>query len=327
MKIDPADPRLTWPGAISFERTDTYLRPWRIPYDQRALFAPELLPVASTQSGIRLTFKSSTTRISGRILPTAENQPLDLFVDGQFVESFDMNGKTEFAFSGLPASEKLIELWLPQRGDFALEFLEIDDGASLTKHQDNRPKWVTYGSSITHCKTAASPSQTWPAIVARERNLNLTSLGFGGQCHLDIMIARLIRDLPADYISICCGINIMGGSTLNARTFGPTILGFVQLIREKHPTTPILLISPIYSCHRESTPNAVGWTLQDYRNAVADAARVLQDQGDRNIHYLNGLELFGKDLEHLLPDQLHPNAEGYQIMGRNFLKLTNSFFG
>ena len=44
---------------------------------------------------------------------------------------------------------------------------------------------------------------------------------------------------------------------------------------------------------------------------------------------MNGkmLELFGPDLAHLLPDDLHPNAEGYKIMGQNFVdKVASRFF-
>ena len=46
-------------------------------------------------------------------------------------------------------------------------------------YEDARPKWVTYGSSITHCRTAESPSQTWPGVAARQSGLNLTCLGYG----------------------------------------------------------------------------------------------------------------------------------------------------
>ena len=68
------------------------------------------------------------------------------------------------------------------------------------------------------------------------------------------MIARMIRDLPADFLSMKVGINIQGGNTLNERTFRAAIIGFVQIVREKHPDTPFAVISPIYSPPRETTP-------------------------------------------------------------------------
>jgi len=319
MIISHDDARLSWHGQVSLEHTKLYTRPWRIPFAEKVLFHELLQVAAATQAGVRLCFQSDTRGISGKILPLEKARNIDLYIDGNFFATADVTDKSTFAFADLPSGAKRSELWLPQRSDFALEFLEIDDNSTLEPLEDNRPKWVTYGSSITHCGEAASPSFTWPGVVARARNVNLTCLGYGGQCHLDIQIARMMRDLPADYLSICAGINIYSGS-LNVRTFGPSIIGFVQLLREKHPQTPLALISPIYSFDRETTKNPVGWTLQDYRNAVAEAAQTLQDNGDKNIVYINGLDLFNADLGHLMPDDLHPNAEGYKALGENFLK-------
>ena len=55
------------------------------------------------------------------------------------------------------------------------------------------------------------------------------------------------------------------------------------------------------------------------RVEVAEAVDAMQDRGDTNLHYVNGLDLFGPDLAHLPPDDLHPNAEGYKVMGQNFV--------
>ena len=203
----------------------------------------------------------------------------------------------------------------------------MSHGASISPYADTRPGWVTYGSSITHCRTAEGPSFTWPAVAARKHGLNLTCLGYGGNCHLEPMIARMIRELPADFLSMKVGINIYGSCSLNVRTFQSAIIGFVQIVREKHPNTPFVVISPIFSPPRETTPNAVGFTLEDMRQEVAEAVQILKDLGDVNLHYLTGLELFGPDLAHLLPDDLHPNGEGYKIMGQNFVdKVAAKFF-
>lgn len=322
------DDRLAWPGAVSVQQTADWSLPWRIPYQQADLFPPvELQARTVMPAGVRLTFVSDTRTVAGALIPVPEMAPIDLCCDGELIASQPLDGRDSFRFDNLPAGEKVVELWLPQFGECKLHSLQIDDGATLTAHRDSRPRWITYGSSITQCRTAASPTQTWPAIVARDCGFNLTCLGFGGQCHLEPMLARQIRDLPADYLSMCVGINIYGAASLSPRTFRAAIIGFVQIVREKQPDTPYVVMSPIYSPPRETTANAVGFTLQAMREEVAAAVAALQAAGDRNLHYVNGLDIFGADYAHLLPDELHPDAEGYQRMGKNFVKqVANRYF-
>ena len=64
------------------------------------------------------------------------------------------------------------------------------------------------------------------------------------------------------------------------------------------------------------------------RAEVAEATALMPARGDRNLHYVDGLELFGPEMAHMLPDDLHPDAEGYQAMGRNFVeKVAATVFG
>ena len=141
------------------------------------------------------------------------------------------------------------------------------------------------------------------------------------------MVARMIRDLPADYISMCLGINIQGASSLGPRAFRPAIIGAVQIVREKHPDIPIVLMSPICCPPREENPNTVGFHLKGMREEVQAATEALQTHGDQNVHYVDGLRVFGADYVHLLPDDLHPDAEGYRVMGKNFVaEVAEKFF-
>jgi hypothetical protein len=321
MRVRPDDPRLGWPGAISLRREADWVQPWRLPYDRRGLFPPDaLLERAAMPAGVRIRFRSDATAVAGEVEPQPEMAPIDICCDGARVGSVEMAGRGSFRFDGLPPGPKTVELWLPQFGELRLRWLDLPDGSTLEPDEDPRPRWVTYGSSITQCRTAASPTETWPAIVARERGLNLTCLGYGGQCHLDPAIARLIRDLPADYLSICAGINIYGAASLGPRSFGPALIGTVQTVREGHPDTPLALISPIFSPPRETVANAVGFTLEAMRDEVAGAVEALRAHGDSNLHYVDGLRLFGPDLADRLPDDLHPDAEGYRRLGASFLR-------
>ncbi|MDA1280257.1 MAG: GDSL-type esterase/lipase family protein [Chloroflexi bacterium] len=320
--IAASDPRLRWSGVISTEVTDGWVMPWRIPVKEKNLFAVELVERAAMPAGVRLSFASNSSWLEGFCDSIPERSPIDLHINGEYFGSAKTEERTSFRFDGLGAESKLFDLWLPQFGEFRVRGLNVDDGADLTEAvKETKPRWITYGSSITHCRAADSPTTTWPSIVARTRGYDLTCLGFGGQCHLDPMIARVIRDREADLISMCLGINIYGAASLSPRTFGPGILGFVKIVREKHPGTPIVLMSPIFSPGREDTLNPVGFTLREMGAEVEKAVETLRANGDENIHYIDGLDVFSAEHTHLLPDDLHPNDEGYGVMASNLLRL------
>jgi hypothetical protein len=327
LQILPDDPRLIWQGIASLERGAGWVAPWRVLHHERSLFFPERLQERlAMPAGGRIAFYSDTTLVAGQVVrPDPESSPIDLCCDGEMVGSCSLAGGEGFRFDGLPAGEKLIELWLPQFGVFRLRALQLSPGASVLPYQDTRPRWIAYGSSITQCRGAASPTQTWPAIVARALGLDLYCLGVGGECHLDQTVARTIRDSRADLVSLQLGINIQGGSTLSLRTFRPAIMGFVLTIRDGHPDVPIICRSPIVSPPREETPNAVGITLQMAREEVLAAVETLRDRGDANLHYISGLDVLGAESTHLLPDQLHPNADGYRLMGQRYAPLLAQF--
>jgi hypothetical protein len=279
--IAPTDPRLRWPGAISIEVANDWVMPWRIPHNEKDLYAEELVERAAMPAGVRLTFQSNSSWIEGLCDSFPERSPIDLHIDGKFAGSATTENQASFLFDDLGSNTKTFELWLPQFGEFRFKGLKIEDDAELaTPAESKAPRWITYGSSITHCRDANSPTMTWPSIVARTRGYDLTCLGFGGQCHLDPLVARVIRDREADLISLCLGINIYGASSLNQRTFGPGIIGFVKIVREKHPITPIALMSSIYSPGREDTPNDVGFTLIQMREEVAGAVAKLTANED-----------------------------------------------
>jgi len=313
-------------GAVSLERTGDYVRPWRLPFELKKLFSNDggLVLTAGLPAGVRLRFATDSGTIALKVVPyedeLKEGRLFDLTIDGKLVQTVNIPcGGEEAAFKDLPEGVKTVELWLPQAKPAALRTLMVETGAEVAAVPDDRPRWVTYGSSISHCSGAHSPARTWPACVARKRNLNLTCLGYGGNCHMEPMVALMIRDLPADIITLKVGINIMGAASLSPRTFSQALIGMVRIIREKHPDVPIAVVSPIISPPRETQQNAVGMSLTIMRSELEHAVSLLRQCGDQKVNYFNGLCVFGEDMVgKYLPDDLHPNGDGYEAMAENF---------
>ncbi|MDR6550144.1 SGNH/GDSL hydrolase family protein [Paenibacillus qinlingensis] len=312
----------TWfRGAVSIETKETGLQPWRLPHDQLGLFDLKLVEKAGEAAGVRMACLSDTTSVELYVASTDHDRQFDIVIEDHFIGTYTLlAGQDICLFSNFPSGRKRIEIYFPQKSVVHVIGLKVEEGAFVTPLPHNQPRWVTYGSSITQCSAAESPAHTWPAIVARNKGWDLTCLGFGGQCHLEPMVARVIRDLPADIISLCLGINVMGNNSLNIRTFRAAILGMVSIIREKHRSTPIYLFSPIYCPHRETDANAVGMSLVIMRSEIQEAVKILTSYGDTHISYVDGLDIFGEAFVDLLPDKLHPNAEGYKIMGTHITK-------
>lgn len=279
-------------GHAELVEEDGRLVPRRLPSGS---LHPRLDEVARMPAGVRLEF---ATDARGFAWDVATDGDIDVVVDGKLVSR-----SRRVRVAGLAAGRKRVRIWLPQSSRAGLGEFTVDGALSPVAEG---PRWIAYGSSITQCRLAAGPSETWPALVASALGWSLRCLGFAGECQLDPVVARYIRDAEADVISLCVGVNIHGAASFSARSLGPALEGFVRTIREGHPDTPILLTTPLYAPERERQPNAVGLTLADVRAEVANAAH--------GLPVVDGLSVLGPADAGLLADGLHPGAEGYRLI-------------
>lgn len=314
-------------GAVAVERGRGWLKPWRLPYDTRRLYVSPgdtLLAKAQCTAGVRLRLRTNAARLTLHCVPGEGDRLFDLTVDNRILDTRTLAaGERCVTFQHLPAGSKVAEIWLPVTHPVKVSAVSVEDGASCAPARDQRRKWLIYGSSISQCAASHSPARTWTATAARLADVNLTCMGFGGNCHLEPMVARAIRDLPAELLTLKLGINICGQASLGPRTFEAAVIGFLEIVREKHGSTPVVVVGPIACPAREHQENAVGMTLARMREELQDAVRRLRAvRGDTRIHYFNGLRLLGtEEAAQYLPDGLHPNAQAYEMMGKRFHQL------
>jgi len=362
--------RIVLRGAVEVERTPRGLRPHRLPAWAR-LQVPDLFmaQTSAESAGVRLAFRTAATTIeldvsARRMAPDAASElPASRYalttrgavvaearaVAGtRYLFTFeDPSGRiiegpsSGVRFSGLPTVETEYELWLPFTD--AVEILALRADAPVVPPGDGDAiRWLHHGSSISHGYRAEATTGTWPVVAALSTDVALTNLGFSGSAMLDPFTARTMRDQPADLISLKVGINVVNGDAMRMRTFRPAVDGFLDTIRDGHPLTPIVVISPIFC---EPVEAAAGPTMQDparpYEWSIAGGTEADVSMGklslgairgalaeiverrraaDPNLHYFEGLSLYGSaDAERMpLPDNLHPGPDVQRMIGERF---------
>ncbi|UFU06008.1 GDSL-type esterase/lipase family protein [Ruania halotolerans] len=314
--LEPSVSSEYWRGAISWVPDGDTWRPWRLPPERAdRAHAPVLVGHAQMAAGVRAELR---TDASGLSLPLTYEYDAPGFVDVTVEDALhrrvELTSGSHVLEVDLPDGEHEVRLWLPQAGHTTVGALTLK-AATAVAPLAQRPRWITYGSSITQCSAAAGPSQTWPAIAATTLGWDLTCLGFGGQCHLDPIAEHAIAQTPADVISLCLGINIHGRTSFNERSFAPQISGFVERVRAAHPEATIAVITPIGCPARENSADHDGLTLVQMREAIGEVVAALNAH-DGRITVIDGLSIIGTDEEKLLHDGLHPGPEGYQLMGQ-----------
>ncbi|MFI8358349.1 GDSL-type esterase/lipase family protein [Streptomyces cyaneofuscatus] len=363
-------------GALDLERTERGVLPHRLPAHAREQIPDGQLAMAESQpSGVRLAFSSRATAVeldvvaTKRVYPGAPPRPdgvYELLVDGHLAGrasapdgdtlTVDLASGTAHSrpgpvetlrFTGLPDGEKHIEIWLPH--DETTELVALRTDAPVHPPQPSgRPVWLHHGSSISHGSNAATPTGTWPALAAALGGAELINLGFGGSALLDPFTARAIRDTAADLISVKIGINLVNADLMRLRAFGPAVHGFLDTIREGHPTTPLLVVSPILCPIHENTPGpcapdfsamsegrlrfiATGGPAETAAGKLTltvirdELARLVGQRAatDPHLHHLDGLALYGATdhAELPLPDDLHPDPATHRRIAERFAGL------
>ncbi|OYX38007.1 MULTISPECIES: SGNH/GDSL hydrolase family protein [unclassified Sphingomonas] len=263
-----------------------------------------------------------------------------IVVDGSEIR-FVPGSPLTLRFSATSDGPRVVEIWFPQSALTEIQAVRLSADADLTIAPSSKPLWAQYGSSITHGMEAEGPSDTWPAVVARQADLDLTNLGLAGQCHLDGFVARTLRDGPFDLIGLELGANIVASDSMRRRTFVSAVHSTLDTIRDRKPNTPIFIMSPIHSPLVDDRPGPLrrrsggGYERMERPEAVDDGALTLasvreilqsistqrKTAGDTNLHYLDGLTLFGAAEMAMMPDQLHPDADGHQLLGDRFARM------
>jgi lysophospholipase L1-like esterase len=288
------DPRIRIGGAFFARPVNYALRLDRLSpellADPDGLFSPTVA-VLTTGVTVRFRTASPTVRATFNHLSSVvtEGTGYAVFQNGAFNELVSDLEVVDIA-SAQPGAPVTFEIVCPSYDEVTLADLRLEPGADLLPlPADRRPRYVAFGDSITHgsqldFETKADSTTSYPWLLASARGWELYNLAVGGS-QVSPAFGDLLVGQHADLITILWGLNDKSRDN-DLGLFITRYGALLDNLRAAQPATPIYCITMI-ACGSEG-PGSNGYTLYDYRDAVADIVAARQAAGDCHLHLIHG---------------------------------------
>lgn len=322
------DPAFTIQGLPWFGASDPTLR--RLPARAQALVRPAVWDLAHHPSGARLRFQTDSSSLTLRIThPHVEmlnmapigHSGIDLYVGPPEKPVYWNVTRPNLAaqraqqpyeyalFDHCSRDLRECTLYLPVYNQLNDLEIGLDAGARIlppTPYAHAKPI-VFYGTSITHSGCASRPSNGYVPILGRRLNSDVVNLGFSGNGVGEPEVARLVAELDAAVFVLDYEANA------GLERMRENLLPFCEILREKHPDTPLILLTKICFPKVHRMPGGP----QGHREALE-----LYHQVAENIRtrfrgltlVVDGWSLIGPDSPLAYVDESHPNDYGFNQM-------------
>lgn len=313
---------------------------------------PEPLPPAVESnawgpSGGQIRFSANTSQVKLRvklIRPATPSWNIIPISDLGF-DLYASPGDGYYTLCGVPKFDpekdffehRLLNLEKPQKLDFIINFplrmaiesveIGLDEGCI----PEAPPPFVTdsriliYGGSIIHGFCASRPGMTMPNILSRRLNREVINMGVNGSAKCEQETAKAIREI--DNVSLF--IISPEGNCPSVEFMYEHIPRFIGLYREKHPTTPIALMSYMRE-GRERIDDYARQLRKAKRECEIRIVEEFKNRGDKNIHFWDGEEFTSPENDiffenHSMADEAttdvqHKSDIGFWLMANGVMR-------
>ena len=294
----------------------------RIPDRAIASLPPGYCKYANNTAGLYFLFRTDAEAIRIRVKLTSGNLAME-HMPATGVSGFDLYARGETGnwqwiginypsaqnetadlVTGLSGTMNEYKLLLPlYNGVESLEIGVPESASFEPETPDIRKPVFQYGSSIDHGGCASRPGNCYSAVMSRRLDYPFINFGFSGSACLEPEVAELIAETDPALFLI---------ATLNATSDQVAERGirFIEIIREKHPQTPIVIIGNYSVMNRWGRPE----TDAEYRakcKEVDALYRHFAENGDKNIFQVDTAGFCGEETDwDGTVDGLHPNDLG-----------------
>nr|BAM98971.1 putative lipase [Streptosporangium amethystogenes] len=303
MRSLTCDEEFRFNGAVSLQRGDHWIAPWRVPFEQVRLYFPEGgIGRAAMPSGVAVTLVTDAARVEmdylcsrcpDNIVDLAEDvrqlESVDVAVDGRYLGRHALSAtKTRqtlcLDLGDEGGGDRLVEIWLPLYSQFRLIDLRVDEGVTASLPAPNPRRWVHYGGSLSQGMGANSPLTNYVQSSRWRTDLDLVSVARGKGTHLEPVFADLIADLRPRYVTMAVGGMVYITGSLNEYTYLTNMLGFVKRIIDSVPTCEVVVLVPPMSPQLSGIRGPNGMTPEEMRQTHYATVEAVMKWGDDRVH-------------------------------------------
>ncbi len=315
-------------SGLYWRKTGEPLR--RLPFDMKV--SEELDCLAWNTAGVMLRFRSDTAEIrvsaklehyfSGDTMAAVGARGFDLYLGSGNKKNYCKSSRFDPT-----KDEYIVSLFGPveikRMREFTIHFplysglqsvqFGLTEGALIEKPtpwRDPRPV-VVYGTSIQQGGCASRPGMCHTNQISRMLNCPFVNLGFSGNGKGEPEMARTMASIqyPAMYV-----IDYDANAGIDG--LKDTLPGFIDILREAHPVTPLLLVSRLPTAGEFGEEPEYPERRLAFTEIHLAELRKRRKAGDHNIHYLDGTTLFGNDPEECTVDGVHATDLGFYMISK-----------
>ena len=297
-------------GALYFEKTeDGYLKANQYTKPQMDYFknAFEMwFERCDASSAKTIEFETDASKVSFeyKLIWKCSEDSIELAIDGLateivYLKDIDMEGRVSW---NLPEGKKKVTIYLPSDATILVRNFDID-GEFKPVPKNEKVLWL--GDSITQGYGPLRSYQTYVSVANRILNYDILNQGIGGYIY-DKKSLMKMEGYDPDKIIVALGTNQFGDEKAYemVKEYYETLIGIYG------EEIPILCITPLW---RGDTEDGIPTLIKFCENIREIVGKY------KNIKVVDGFKMV-PHLEEYYLDNLHPNALGTEVYGRNLVE-------
>ncbi|MBQ9760052.1 MAG: SGNH/GDSL hydrolase family protein [Clostridia bacterium] len=302
-------------GAVCVEQAEDGIHFEKLTKKQISAFADfraSFRERALTTTGVRLDFCTNSKHLA---FSTSRGRKFEVYIDDLLCRQFDCDelreagqcAEIELVSPIRPEADTVrVTLIFPSHTVGVLEYLELDDGATVEPHRfDCRMLFI--GDSITQGWDSKYDSFSYAWRVTRFFNAESIIQGIGGAYYHETTFDTLAFD--PDTVIVSLGTNDFA-TYKTIDEMRQHVTAHLDLIAEAYKDTKVFAISPIWRADTEG--RAIG--------SFEDVRRMLIEEIEKHgLIHIDGLSLVPHAAEFMADQRLHPNDLGFSLYAENLI--------